>query len=147
MTAPPCADERSNIALPRLDREEDKPLYTTFKHGSAKSGNLISDREVDRFCLSGINWRRRFPDNDEIAITLSKDGNPTLHFESKGKSNAARPIYRHPLRAGPRGRRRDRRSSLLRLYRHAADLPLTLTVSGHRLTYEENTMIHRLPPR
>jgi TolB protein len=73
-----------SIALsPCWDRKEDKLLYTTFKHGSAEVWELDirSGKNRPISAYSGINSAPSIsPDNDEIAITLSKDGNPDLYI-------------------------------------------------------------------
>jgi TolB protein len=73
-----------SIALsPCWDRKEDKLLYTTFKHGSAEVWELDirSGKSRPISAYPGINSAPSIsPDNSEIAITLSKDGNPDLYI-------------------------------------------------------------------
>jgi TolB protein len=73
-----------SIALsPCWDRKEDKLLYTTFKRGSAEVWELDvrNGKTTPISSYPGINSAASIsPDNDEIAITLSKDGNPDLYI-------------------------------------------------------------------
>ncbi len=72
-----------SIALsPCWDRKEDKLLYTTFKRGSAEVWELEirSGKSRPISAYPGINSAPSIsPNNDEIVVTLSKDGNPDLY--------------------------------------------------------------------
>lgn len=76
-------NDQSITLSPCWDRKEDKLLYTTFKRGNAEVWELDirTGKTTPISTYPGINSAAAIsPDNDEIAITLSKDGNPDLYI-------------------------------------------------------------------